>query len=75
MIQKTKQELRDEIVTLTMRNKTLEITGRNAIKEIGEQEIQIEGLKLEVAGGKYSTIAAYALLATLVCIMIMEFVL
>jgi hypothetical protein len=40
MKQKTKQELRNEIVTLTMRNKTLEIKGRK-VKELEKEKMSL----------------------------------
>lgn len=104
----TKQQLRDEIVTLTMRNKTLEINLKNSqedyrnckirntlIEQAPVALIEHEAKKSYDYGYKrgfsektdelvnsirvwkkrafYGEVAAYALLATLLVIVVMEF--
>ena len=108
MKQQTKQQLRDEIVTLTMRNKTLEINLKNSQEDYRNCKIRatlieqapaalieheakksydygykkgfgekadelINSIRIWKKRAFYGEVAAYALLATLTAIIIMEF--
>jgi len=74
MQQPTKQELRDRIVYLTLRNETLEIEKKRGYESCAFDSL-ITSIKIWKKRAHNATIAAYALLVTLFLIVLFEVIL